>query len=51
LLKEESHQLKKIEATADEAINRAKRDDFLEKAEHLMRVDQFIQHDFKLDEE
>ena len=36
---------------ADRTILMEKREDFLERAEHLMKVDQFMKDDLKLDEE
>ena len=42
--------LKKINRDADTVINREKKADFLEKSEHLMKVDQFIQTDLEQEE-
>ena len=38
-LQKEQHQLQKINEKANNEINRSKKDDFLEKAEHIMKVD------------
>ena len=51
LIKSEDQRLKKINMQADKAILMEKREDFLERAEHLMKVDQFMKDDLKLDEE
>ena len=39
LIKTQEYELKKINAEADRKIDMEKRDDFLERAEHLMKVD------------
>lgn len=39
VLEKEQHQLQKINDRANNEITRSKKDDFLEKAEHIMKVD------------
>lgn len=47
----ESKKLNQINQEMDTKIDKERRGDFLERAEHIMKVDQFIAKDFKLDEE
>jgi len=35
----------------DDVIDRERRSDFMERAEHIMKVDQFIAKDFKIEEQ
>ena len=51
IIKTQETKLAKINAEADKKIEMEKKGDFLERAEHLMKVDQFIKNDIKLDEE
>ena len=50
ILDEENRKLAVIRKDADFKIDRAKRGDFLDQAEHLNKVDQFIKHDLILAE-
>jgi len=51
--KEISKQKDKIEMLNKETdvIDRERRSDFMERAEHIMKVDQFIAKDFKIEEQ
>ena len=50
VLDEESRKLKSIEKDADFKIDRAKRGNFLEQAEHLNKVDRYMEHDMMMAE-
>lgn len=43
--------LQKINKQVQKDYEREKEDDFLEKSEHIMRVDQFMKNDLKLEED
>jgi len=45
ILEDETRRLKSIEKEADFKIDRAKRGNFLDQAEHLNKVDRYMEHD------